>query len=93
MVTAYQGFRLEKTFKVILSLLHTQYGHDAPEPLFSSSNLNVNPYKPGVLFIGHRQANRIAPDVKPQNPASHLGLFCLLTRFSSKNEIKMKKHS
>ena len=40
----------------------------------------INPYKPGFLFIGHRQ-----------NAASHLGLFCLLAQFSSKNEMKTKK--
>ena len=51
--------------------------------------LKFNPYKPGIRLwdIG----NRIAPDVTPQNAASHLGLFCLLTAISSKNEIKMKK--
>ena len=38
-------------------------------------------------------ANRIAPDVRPQNAASHLGLFSLLTRFSLKNEIKMKRNT
>ena len=35
--------------------------------------------------------NRIAPDVMPQNAASHLGLFYLLIRLSSKNEIKREK--
>ena len=45
----------------------------------------------GVLFVG--QANSIAPDVTPQNAASHLGLFCLHREFSSKNEIKNKNHS
>ena len=49
-----------------------------------------NPYKPGVLFVGHRQTE-IAQDGTPQDAASHLGLFCLLTRFSLKTEIKMKK--
>ena len=34
---------------------------------------------------------RLAPDVTPQNAASHLGLFYLLTGNSSKNEIIMKK--
>ena len=47
----------------------------------------VNPFKPGVLFIGHRQTI-IAPDVTPQNAASHPGLFCLLTGNSSKKEKK-----
>ena len=28
----------------------------------------------------------------PQNAASHLGLFCLLSLFSSKNEIKVKNY-
>ena len=37
--------------------------------------------------------NRIAPDVTPQNASSHLGLFCLLMCFSSKNETKMKSYS
>ena len=35
------------------------------------------------------KANRIAQEVT-QNAASHLGLICLLTGFSPKNEIKMK---
>ena len=39
--------------------------------------------KHGVLFMECRQR------VKPQNAASHLGLFCLLRGISSKNEIKM----
>ena len=39
---------------------------------------NFSPYKPDVLFMG------LAQDVTPQNAASHLGLFCLLT-ISSKN--------
>ena len=32
----------------------------------------------------------IAPDVTPQNAASHLGLFCLLNENSSKNGIKIR---
>ena len=43
-----------------------------------------NSYKPVVPFVGHMQ-NSIAPDV-----ASHLGLFCLLREFSSKNGIKLE---
>ena len=39
------------------------------------------------------QYNTIAPDVTPQNAASHLGLFCLLNENSSKNGIKFKNHS
>ena len=35
-----------------------------------------NSYKPGVHFYG-TLTNSIAPDVTPQNAASHLGLFCL----------------
>ena len=51
-------------------------------------------FTPGVPFMGHRQTpNSIAPDVTPQNAASHLGLFCLLGGISSKNEIKIKNHS
>ena len=38
----------------------------------------LNPYKPGILFMGHE--------------ASHLGLFYLLTRMSSKNEIILLTH-
>ena len=64
--------------------------------------LIINSFKPGVPFVGQRQqnsprcgtfANRIAPDVTPQNAASHLGLFCLLREISSKNEIINKNHS
>ena len=39
------------------------------------------------------KANGIAPDVTPQNAASYLGIFCLLTKISSKNEMKMKYYS
>ena len=43
----------------------------------------LDSFKPGIPFMGHRQ---IAPDVTPQNEAaSHLGLFCVLRKFSSKN--------
>ena len=52
----------------------------------------INPYNSGVLFIGHRKT-KLAPDVTPQNAASYLGLFSLLTRFSSKNELMMKHYS
>ena len=31
------------------------------------------------------KSNSIAPDVTPQNAASHLGLFCSLREFLSKN--------
>ena len=34
-------------------------------------------------------ANKIAPDVTPQNAASYLRLFCMLTNISSKNELKI----
>ena len=37
--------------------------------------------------------NSIAPDVTPQNAASHLGLLCLRREISSKNEIKNKKNT
>ena len=57
-------------------------------------SLQLNSFTPGVPFMGHRQTpNSIAPDVTPQNAASHLGLFCLLGGISSKNEIKIKNHS
>ena len=46
-------------------------------------------YKPGVPFVAHRQTV-IAPDLTPQNAASHLGLFCLHREISSKNDIKIK---
>ena len=53
-------------------------------PKFSLTHISLGP------FYGTK-ANRIAPDVTPQNAASHLGLFCLLTGISSENKIKMKK--
>ena len=43
-------------------------------------------YKPGVLFMGHRQT------MTPQNAASHLGLFCLLRENSLKNGTKIQNH-
>ena len=43
----------------------------------------INSIKPIILFMGHRQ---LAQDVTSQNVASHLGLFCLLSENSSKNE-------
>ena len=52
--------------------------------VFTTCMPRINPFKPGVPFMGHRH-NRIAADVTPQNAASHLGLFCLLREFSSKN--------
>ena len=42
---------------------------------YSITSLKLISYKPGVLFM-------------VQNAASHLGLFCLFTWFSSTNEIK-----
>ena len=56
-------------------------------------------YKPDFPFMGHMQTvsiflyiltseedfRCIAPDVTPHNAASHLGLFCLPRRTSSKN--------
>ena len=53
------------------------------------SHLKFNPSLAWRPFYGTK-ANRIAPDVTPQNVASHLGLLCFLKWFSSKNEIKMK---
>ena len=50
---------------------------------FSHAHM-FNSFKPGVPFMGRRQ-KKIAPDVTPQNAASHLRLFCLLTEFSSNN--------
>ena len=44
------------------------------------------PDSPGILFLGHKQTAKIAPDKMPQNVASHLGLYCLFTGISSKNE-------
>ena len=46
------------------------------------NSIVINSYKPGIPFVGHRQ-NSIAPDVTPQNAASHLGLFCLHREISS----------
>ena len=46
---------------------------------FSKSTYN-NPYKPSVLFVGHRQTvNSADPDQTPQNVASDQGLHYLLT--------------
>ena len=42
--------------------------------------------------MGHRQ-NNIAPDVTPQNAASHLGLFFLHREISSKMRLKIKTTS
>ena len=58
---------------------------------FFDDNVSINSYKSGILFMG--QANSIAPDGTPQNPASHLGLFCLLRGISTKNGIKIQNHS
>ena len=44
-----------------------------------------------LAFLLWTWANRIAPDVTPQNAASHLGLFCLLREFSSKKLNKILK--
>ena len=52
----------------------------------------LNSFKPGSPFYG-TFANRIVPDVTPQNAASHLGLFCLLRGFSSKIYLKIENHS
>ena len=41
------------------------------------------------FLLDKGKQNMIAPDVTPPN-ASHLWLFCLLTGFSSKNEMKTK---
>ena len=50
---------------------------------FSNNKVNIsaymyNAFTPSVFFYGTK-VNRIAPDVTPQNAASHLGPFCLLT--------------
>ena len=39
--------------------------------------------------MGYTCVNRIAPDIGPQKGASHLGLFYLLTKNSSNNEMKV----
>ena len=44
---------------------------------FVNGVAEFNSFKPCVPFM----ANRIAPDVTPQNAAPHLGLFCLLSEF------------
>ena len=49
----------------------------------------LNSFQPGAPFVGTK-ANSIAPDETPQNAASNLGLFCLLTGISSKNGINFK---
>ena len=65
-------------------------GIQASRPNASEYVLDILPtmlgacrFKPGVPFVGHRQA----PDVTQQNAASHLGLFCLHNR-----EISLKKN-
>ena len=40
-----------------------------------------------TFFLWNIDKRRVA-EVKPQNAASHLGLFCLLTKFSSKMKQK-----
>ena len=48
---------------------------------------DLNSFKPGTL------ANRISPDVTPQNAASNLGLFYLLKEIQSKNGLQNLNHS
>ena len=46
--------------------------------------MGLNPYKPGVLFMGHRQIKR------PRCDAAKRGVPSEAILFSSKNEIKIK---
>ena len=48
---------------------------------------SFNPYKHGVLLL-FIEKQKITQDVKQQNTASQLGLFRLLTQFSSTQIIK-----
>ena len=48
-----------------------------------NSKIKINPYKPSVLFVGHRQTVQ-QPDQTPQNAASDQVLHCLLTEVSFK---------
>ena len=72
-----------------LHCLSQNIGHQAQNGLMGIQNLVIKGFShislASVLY-------RIAPDVTPQNAASHLGLFCLLTGISSKNEIKMRNY-
>ena len=49
--------------------------------------LNVNPYKPSVLFVGHGQKD---PDQTPQNVATDWGLHCVLIECTFKILMKYK---
>ena len=49
----------------------------------------IIPYELASLYV--TWANSIASDVTPKNAASDLGLFCLLTRISSTNNMKNNK--
>ena len=49
----------------------------------------LNPYKPSVLFVGHRQTVQIQVR-RRKNAASDQVLYCLLTECSIKILIKMK---
>ena len=56
-------------------------------------SVNVNPYKPSVLFVRHTFVGKQRkPDQTPQNVASDLirVIHCLLTESSIKIEIKLK---
>ena len=62
------------------------------------TNKLLNPYKPSVPFLGHRQIEqtqirRRRPDQTSQNAASDQGLHCLLTGISIRNRIKMKTYT
>ena len=56
--------------------------------LFIDCQGYVNPDKPSVPFLGHRQT--ADPDQMPQNVASDQDLHCLLTGISTQNRIKWK---
>ena len=51
--------------------------------------LILNPYKPSILFVGHRQTVQ-TQDQMQHSAASDQGLHCLLTDCSIKILIKMK---
>ena len=51
------------TFYLFFSRLRA---HAASKTNNENNNLSFNPYKSGVLFMGHSLAIRIALDVKPQ---------------------------
>ena len=51
----------------------------------------LNPYKPGIPFLGHRQTLQTQIRRHRTPAVSDQGLYCLLTGIAIKNMIKLKK--